>query len=280
MLNPWLVKGVIIALIAVIGAGLAVNEMRKGNEANPEPPTEDCKKDDEEPKPQDSKGKSRDLNGDDEETAISTGIRNEDLVRRRGVASTANNGQSSSCITPPPRTSSISSRENELQDEMSFLNALEQANEARRKQLEQEEKEIASRKAELELKRQTLDRELVDFEKKLQQLSVQSNVQLDDHPWLPTFSESSVNSSGIHSTIEDKSLQQQSADTDMREIDVDSPNVFIDDNNDDDDEEEENAENADDEQNETQSVSGKSVVSVDALSEHFSENSWSHISSE
>jgi hypothetical protein len=210
---------------------------------------------------------------------------------------------------------------------MSFLNALEQANEARRQQIEQEEREIASRTAELERKRHTLDRELIDFENRLRQLSMQSstpvsasmatrsfvtsptdsapsirpvtipdeysnpeviwaasddnlssihigNIQLDNHPLVPTFPESSVDSSRIDYVDSDKSLQQLD-DTDIKDIYVNSSNISIDDGSDD-----ENTGNADDEHNETQTVSGKSMVSIDALSEQFSEDTWSHIGSD
>jgi hypothetical protein len=99
MVHPWLVKAVIITIIAAVGVGFAANEMRnEENKKQHESPNEDSKRDDDESKSQGSEGSPRETNSSGKRTALATGRCNEGSVRRRGAAGTTTD-QPSRCIT-------------------------------------------------------------------------------------------------------------------------------------------------------------------------------------
>ncbi|KAI9592323.1 hypothetical protein BDF19DRAFT_468142 [Syncephalis fuscata] len=335
MAQVWMAKGLLVLTLgAVVGIAYAVHEMMTKKE---EDMPLNQNRDSSPPADGDEQRRRRHFDQSANNSSgqastshntgqtHSTGINNDNSLRQRGSSNTTTIEPSHTPIIPPPRTSSITSRENELQEEMSYLNVIEQRNEARRLELQQEEEEIERRAAALKQKRLALDQELhwfqstlphdnftessIDTEPYVQPVTVPDNYENPGLIWAapdadssslyipplnptedilaPMFPDSPVDSF-ISSILPDEEIF---LDTTSQPIYIDNITVAnnIDEHKLNDQprlaeghsEQQVAEEEVEEEEEEGHPLLHDTTLeSIDALSNHFSEDSWSNIGSE
>ncbi|RKP22698.1 hypothetical protein SYNPS1DRAFT_25457 [Syncephalis pseudoplumigaleata] len=178
---------------------------------------------------------------------------------------------------------------------MSFLIAMEQANEMRRQQLEEEEWELKRKSDELMYKRQILNEELANFENRLQRLSLNSSMTAShssdgsvsstrpltmpveysnpEVAWAASDDEASSIYIGASAVSTAHSSIRQSGGPASVDVATASPARSAHDSDGDEDD-------AGSERGVPASVSSVSMLSSDAAIERHSEDSWSNIGSD